>query len=203
MCPIDDALRCHASLIEDLSFEGNQFVLTARFQNDPIERRFGRYHQNMSGGRFLVSEEDIATSEKIIKIKTLVKQGFKINSTILKAKEDPVQIAKLMNDGEELISEADILQLDEASRQVSDNIAGYIVHEIEHLYKDCCQHKLVFDQKNTEFIGHLSRGGLKSPSLASSIAVSQAFALLDSCSAAMRKSVVPASKAGMKVLAKY
>ena len=89
----------------------------------------------MSGGRFLVSEKDITTSEKIIKIKTLVKQGFVIDSNILKAEEDPVQIAKLMNDVGELIGEADTLQLDEASRQVSDNIAGYIVHEIEILQR--------------------------------------------------------------------
>ena len=92
----------------------------------------------MSGGRFLVSEKDITTSEKIIKIKTLVKQGFVIDSNILKAEEDPVQIVKLMNAIGKLTNKADTLQLDEASRQISDNIAGYIVHEINHLYKDCC-----------------------------------------------------------------
>lgn len=30
-------LRCHASLIEDLLHDGYDFVLTAKFQSDPIE----------------------------------------------------------------------------------------------------------------------------------------------------------------------
>ena len=46
-------LLCLASLIEDLLREGYDFVLTSRFQRDPLERRFGQYCQ-MSGGRFLV-----------------------------------------------------------------------------------------------------------------------------------------------------
>ena len=33
-------LNCHASLIEDLLNDGFQFVMTSRFQSDPIERRF-------------------------------------------------------------------------------------------------------------------------------------------------------------------
>ena len=35
-------LRCTASLIEDLLREGYSYVLTARFQTDPLERRFSR-----------------------------------------------------------------------------------------------------------------------------------------------------------------
>ena len=46
-------LRCTASLIEDLLSEGYEYVLTSRFQSDPLERRFSQYRQ-MSGGRFLV-----------------------------------------------------------------------------------------------------------------------------------------------------
>ena len=59
-------LRCHASLIEDLLIkDGYDFVLTARFQSDPLERRYGQYRQ-MSGGRFLVSLKDVTISEKIL-----------------------------------------------------------------------------------------------------------------------------------------
>ena len=36
-------LRCHACLIEDLLSDGFSFVQTARFQSDPIERRYGQY----------------------------------------------------------------------------------------------------------------------------------------------------------------
>ena len=62
-------LRCHASLIDDLHSEGYDFVLTARFQSDPLEKRYGQYRR-MSGGRFLVSAKDIMNSEKIVNIKS-------------------------------------------------------------------------------------------------------------------------------------
>ena len=50
-------LRCQASLIEDLFDDEYDFILTTRFQSDPLERRFGQYRQ-MSGGRFLVGLKD-------------------------------------------------------------------------------------------------------------------------------------------------
>ena len=36
-------LLCYASLIEDLLGEGHDFVLTSRFQSDPLERPFRQY----------------------------------------------------------------------------------------------------------------------------------------------------------------
>ena len=74
-------LRCHACLIEDLLSDGFSFVLTARFESDPIERRYGQYRQ-MSGGRFLISAKDIVHSENILKIQALVKEGFDIDSSL-------------------------------------------------------------------------------------------------------------------------
>ena len=72
-------LRCIALLVEELLDEGYEFVLTARLQSDPLERRFGQYRQ-MSGGRFLV-----LCSEKILKIKSLVKEDIDVDE---KVKED-------------------------------------------------------------------------------------------------------------------
>ena len=46
--------KCQAALIEDLLSEEYSYVLTARLQSDPLERRYGQYRQ-MPGGRFLVS----------------------------------------------------------------------------------------------------------------------------------------------------
>jgi hypothetical protein len=195
-------LRCHAALIEDLLSEGQQYVLTARFQTDPIERRFGQYRQ-MSGGRFLISEKDIVTSEKILKIKTLVKKGLELDSGILSAEEDPVQMAKLMDEIKGLIGQSENLTLNKESLQVSDTVAGYIARKTEHLFKGCCKKQLTDDQPNAEYIGILSRGGLKNPSLPLSSAVSQAFAILDATSAAIRNSDVPARKAGMRILKHY
>ena len=71
-------LLCLASLIEDLLGEGYDFVLTSRFQSDPLEKRFGQYRQ-MSSGRFLVGLRDVISSEKIIKIKSLLKEDLDID----------------------------------------------------------------------------------------------------------------------------
>ena len=60
-------LRCQASLIEDLFDDGYDFILTAGFQSNPLERRFGQYMQ-MSGCRFLVGLKDAICSEKFLKI---------------------------------------------------------------------------------------------------------------------------------------
>ena len=74
-------LFSHASLMEDLLFDGFKFVLTAHFQSDSIERRFGQYRQ-MSGGRFLLGLKDVIWSERILKIKSLVKKSVDIKDDI-------------------------------------------------------------------------------------------------------------------------
>ena len=65
-------LLCLSLLIEDLLGEGHGFVLTSRFQSNPLERRFGKYWQ-MSDGKILVRLRDVTSYEKIFKIKSLLK----------------------------------------------------------------------------------------------------------------------------------
>ena len=60
------------ALIEELLDEGYRYILTSRFQSDPLERRFGQYRQ-MGGGRFLVGLRDVTHSEKVIELKSLPK----------------------------------------------------------------------------------------------------------------------------------
>ena len=70
-------LLCLASLIEDfLGDEEYDFVLTPRFRSDPLERRF----QQMSGGRFLVVLRDVTSSDRIIEIKSLLKEDLDIDN---------------------------------------------------------------------------------------------------------------------------
>ena len=59
--------------MEDLFSEGNQYVLTSRFQTDPLEKYFGQYRQ-LSGERFLVSLREVQCSEKILCMKPLIKE---------------------------------------------------------------------------------------------------------------------------------
>ena len=56
-------LRCTASLIEVLLSGGYEYVLTSRFQSDPLERRFSQYRQ-VPGGRFLVGLREVNCSKK-------------------------------------------------------------------------------------------------------------------------------------------
>ena len=74
-------LRCYAALIEDLLAEGFDFVLPVRFQSDALERRYGQYRQ-MSGGRFLVSLKNVNCSEKILRIKSLLKEGIDMSHNL-------------------------------------------------------------------------------------------------------------------------
>ena len=75
-------LRFHAALIEDVLHEGYKFVLTSQFQSDPLERRYGQYRQMSERWSFLVGLKDISCLKKILKIKSLVIEGFDINHSV-------------------------------------------------------------------------------------------------------------------------
>ena len=54
-----------------------------------------------------------------MKIKALINEGVEIYSTVLSTEEDPAQVAKLKENVEELVGEANSFQLNDDSRQVS------------------------------------------------------------------------------------
>ena len=91
------ALRCQANIIEDLRDDGYDFVLTARFQSDPFERRFDQYKQ-MRGSRFLVGLKDTICSEKILKSKYLLKKDIDIDEGIKISCPGEMEIMKLKTD---------------------------------------------------------------------------------------------------------
>ena len=70
-------LRCTASLIDDLIQEGYDYFLISRLLTDPLELRFSKYRQ-MSGGRFLIGLRELETSERILAVKTLLKESVNI-----------------------------------------------------------------------------------------------------------------------------
>ena len=92
-----------------------------------------------------------------MKIKALINKGVEIDSTLLSIEEDSDQVAKLMKNLEELVGEANSLQLNDDSNSV----ARYIVHETEHLYRDCYQSHLTNEEVNTQYSRKLSFGVLK------------------------------------------
>ena len=177
-------LRCQAALIEDLLSDGYDFVLTARFQSDPLERRYGQYRQ-MSGGRFLVSLKDVVYSEKILKIKSLIREGFDIDEKVKIDENYEVPLEILEDELELLIRDASHLALCAKSKEVSNHVAGYIAHKLDAYHLK------------------LSRGGLKIASDALQNYVALAFAILDASESAIIKSRVPSRIAGEHTLKKF
>ena len=176
-------LRCHAALIEDLlEIDGYKSVLTARFQSDPLEKRYGQYRQ-MSGGRFLVSLKETMCCENILKMKSILKEGLDVNADLkVDTSHDPSEFEVLR----ERISKInyDLVALSEDGKDVAVYVAGYVAHKLHNKFKDCCSHMLLGNHcTNDSYVKRLSRGGLKVPSNELSSYVSKAFAILDASTA--------------------
>ena len=172
-------LLCQASLIEDLLEENYEYILTARFQSDPIERRFGQYRQ-MSGGRFLVSLKDVIYSEQIIKIKSLTKEGIDLfENDLHETNGGETQIFQ------EQINDIDFssVTLSDDSREVATHIAGFVANKLFKKFGMCCKFVLMencaINSKDYEYLNTLSRGGLTTPSLPLIDYICESFAMLD------------------------
>ena len=125
-------LKCTADLIEDLLQEGFDYVLISRLQSDPLERRFSKYRQ-MSAGRFLVALREVLCSEKILQMKSLLKENLNLWELDVRPEDDVLNIAEdveFQNDFEEI-------DLDDDRKEVATYIAGYITKKL--LKKSTCE----------------------------------------------------------------
>ena len=197
--------RSMAAIIEDLLSEGYEYVLTARFMTDFLERRFSRYRQ-MSGGRFLVSLREVYSSEKIISLLSLLKIGINIWEEDLK--DDTI------NSGlDALISEVSKMDFSDVtlsfqSMKVCAHIGGYIVKELLQTKKlDCSACKSYLrdhgNELHTEYLKLLSRGGLRTPSLELLHYASSLFGIMELTDPLVRKSNVAEHFACEHILKKF
>ena len=173
-------LRCTASLIEDLLSEGYEYVLTSRFQSDPLERRFSEYRQ-MSGGRFLVGLREVNSSEKILKIRSLLKENINFLEEDLQIEVNQSDaVGKLIAEVRERWCGMDDVSRSPDSREVAIYIAGYIVKK--YIKRVNCSDKCEMvgtisdDSSDRTYLQAISRGGLMIPSLSLSEYVCGAFA---------------------------
>ena len=111
-------------------------MLTARFQSDSIERRFGQYRQ-MGGGRFLVGLKDVIWSERILKIKIHVKESIDIKDDI-KVTENEDAILKELFDNIMEIGVENVM-LSEETRDVAAHISDYIAKKLVKKIGHCCK----------------------------------------------------------------
>ena len=173
--------RCTAMLAQDLLDAGYDFVLTGRFQCDPLERRHGCYRM-MSGGRFLVGLAEVQNSEKI-----------KIITSLLKAEvnfwnEDVYETSMEYTPRETQMISVEIheLCLKKESREIAVNVAGYIAMKINARVKckDCepfliCKNPEESSEIDDDYLKLLDRGGLTAPGKNLAEFVCHAFAVLD------------------------
>ena len=161
-----------ASLIEDVFDDGYDFILTACFQSDPLERPFRQYRQ-MSVGRFLVGLKDTICSKKVLKIKCLLKEDIDVDEEIKTSCPGEMEIMKLKPDIDSLGVSLDTLMLSPGSREVAVHIASYTAKKYLKKSKSssCCKMHITgsIDIENVdhEYLIILNRGGLtiSSPNL--------------------------------------
>ena len=135
-------------LIDELLNDGFDFVLTARFQIDPIERRFSQYRQ-MSGERFFVSLREVLNTERILSCHSLIKNDINVLKEDLQPEsnegENYETINERLRDRIEVISES---VLDDDSSEVAAAMSGYIAKILlkQPKCKDCEKKLTVHDQ---------------------------------------------------------
>ena len=177
-------------LIQKRNFE---FVLFGQLQTDPLEKRFGHYRQ-LAGGNFFVSVRQVFESEKVLRIKSLLKfSEF--------SKRDIDDIFKpVIGNEDEVIEAADSLisllgipdiSTSMAREKQSDQcalyfVAGYFARSVVKRKKcEGCKELLISDGEKEEpkfdsddedeedeevqenkqaFLHQINRGGLTSPS---------------------------------------
>ena len=140
------------------------FILTARFQSDPLKRRLGQYRQ-MSGACFLVGLKDTICSENILKIKCLLKEDIDIDEEIKISSTGEIEIMKLKTDIDSLG-----ISLDTLCFRL---IVGKLLYILQDLRKikgsSCCKMHITgsLDMENPdhEYLIILNRGVVNIPSL--------------------------------------
>ena len=162
--------RCQASFIEDLLDDGYDFLLTAHFQSNPLEKRFGQYRQ-MSGGHYLVGLKDTICSEKMLKIKCLLKEDLNVDEEIKISCPAEMEIMKLKTDIDSLRISLYTLMLSPDSREVAIHIACYTAERYLKKIKSssCCKMHITgsidIENPDHEYFIILNRGGLTISSL--------------------------------------
>ena len=96
-----------------LDKKGFSYVLTGKFQSDPIERQFGRYRQ-ASGGNYFISTRQVLESEKLIRVKNIVKFN-KLSMKEIQRVITPVSLPEV----------SDLFALELPALKISDEIESY------------------------------------------------------------------------------
>ena len=155
----------------------------------------------MSGGRFLVSLKDVLCSEKIFKIKSLVKGGINIDENVKIKENQTDDLQALLSRFESRVGSSNSIRLSEGSRDISDYIAGHIAYKTKSFTTGCCSNELVMSdptKSDNKYIDLMSRGGLTYPSEELGNLVARGFAILDVGADIIRQSSIQSRTAGVR-----
>ena len=120
----------HCILIEDLLSEVYKYVLTARFQTDPLELRFSKYCQ-MSGARFLISLREVETSERILATKSLLKESISVwNEYICPDQTNAIALNFLKKQLNKIAGDLECCSLESNAKEVADVVAGNVAKKL-------------------------------------------------------------------------
>ena len=107
---------------------------------------------------------------------------------------------------EPFIKDDDCFQLAESTRDISNHVAGYIVHKGYKAFGSYYGSKFLLttnETSTTSYTSILSRGGLKTEPEDLNDAVAKSFAILDATSSVIRSSEIPSIEAGLTILEKF
>ena len=115
--------------LDELLIDEYKYVLTARLQSDPIERRFSQYRQ-LNGGHFLMSLREVETSEKILLCQTLLKENINFweeEAAVTNTTQEIKKFKEALHSMSVLIQEATLTAETEEVVQV---VSGYIAKQL-------------------------------------------------------------------------
>ena len=140
----------------------------------------GQYRQ-ISGVRFLVGLKDVIWSERILKIKSLVKESIDIKDDI-KVTENEDAIQQELFDNIMEIGFENVMLSDE-TREVAAHISGYIAKKLVKKFGHCCENYCINESETASkthvYIDLLSTSGLTLPSECFVTYVCHCFAFID------------------------
>ena len=82
--------------------------------------------------------KDVENSEKILKIKSPIKEGFDIDAD-LKIRNDFNLLLKAVEEVlHAILGDADRTSLNDHTRDISDHISGFVAHKLQISCESCC-----------------------------------------------------------------
>ena len=132
----------------------------------------------MSGGRFMIALRQVLCSEKILQMKSLLKENLNLWELGVRPEDNVLNITENV----EFHNDFDEIDLADDSKEVATYIAGYITKNLlKNSTCELCRNILSDDQVSVgiEYTNLLSRGGVRLPTNSLATYVCRSFAKLD------------------------